>query len=35
MTYAQAIRELNKAAYAAIRAGSDTTKRRVHVVLWC
>ncbi len=25
MTYAQAIRELNNAAYAAIRAGSDTT----------
>lgn len=25
MEYAQAIRELNKAAYAAIRAGRDTT----------
>jgi len=25
MTYAEAIRALNKAAYAALRAGSDTT----------
>jgi len=26
MTYSQAIRDLNKAAYAAIRAGRDTTE---------